>query len=40
LLDGQLHAAVDLRSPGRIIVRPRDEQEKKTASGHNAQPSG
>lgn len=40
LLDGQHHAAVDLRSPDRIIVRQIAEQENQTTSGHSAQPSG
>lgn len=40
LLDGQRHAAVDLRLPDRIVVRPALQQEKETASGHSAQPSG
>ena len=40
LLNGSRHAAVDLRPANRIILRPKREQEKETASGHNAQPSG
>lgn len=40
LLDGRRHAAVDLRTPNRIILRPNREQEKETASGHNTQPAG
>ena len=40
LLNGERYAAVDLRPRDRIIVQPRQVEEKKTASGHNAQPSG
>ena len=40
LLDGGRYAAIDLRPSDRIIARPRPTEEKKTASGHNAQPSG
>jgi len=40
LLDGDRHAAVDLRSPHRIVLRPKRQQERETASGHNARPSG
>lgn len=41
LIDGGRHAVIDLRSPDRIIVRPLPAGESnKTASGHNAQPSG
>lgn len=40
LLDSRRYAAVDLRSPGRIIIRPKQEEEKKTASSHPTQPSG
>lgn len=40
LLDGRRHAAIDLRSPDRIIVRPRHAEERKTASREGARPSG
>nr|PZN84052.1 MAG: hypothetical protein DIU57_09080 [Pseudomonadota bacterium] len=40
LLDGRVYAAIDLRSPDRIVVRPRHSDEQKTASRYGAQPSG
>jgi cell division protein FtsQ len=40
LLDDSRYAAIDLRSPDRIILTPRPEEEQKTASGHQLQPSG
>lgn len=40
LLDGRRHAEIDLRSPDRIIIRPRHTEEKKTASREGARPSG
>ena len=40
LLDGRVYAAIDLRSPDRIVIRPRHSEEQKTASRYGAQPSG
>lgn len=40
LLDGRRYAEIDLRSPDRIIIRPRHTEEKKTASREGARPSG
>lgn len=40
LLNNNRYAAIDLRFPDRIVLSPRPEEEKKTASGHQLQPSG
>jgi len=40
LLNNSRYAAIDLRFPDRIVLSPRPEEEKKTASGHQLQPSG
>lgn len=40
LFESERHAAIDLRARDRIIVRPRQPEEKKTVSSLNAQTSG